>query len=122
MQDAGIKAFRAAQDTAVKQGRVHDTLPGRLDYRRTEFTGWLQERLEARFGYVFSGGYVLLLAAFGLIPTAYALYLAFTRDGAFVGIDNFANALAFYLRQHDSYRKEIRSEAARRNLFTEKAA
>ena len=36
--------------------------------------------------------------------------------------DNFANALAFYLRQHDSYRKEIRSEAARRNLFTEKAA
>ena len=36
--------------------------------------------------------------------------------------DNFANALAFYLRQHDSYRKEIRSEAARRNLFMEKAA
>ena len=36
--------------------------------------------------------------------------------------DNFANALAFYLRQHDSYRKEIRHEAARRNLFMEKAA
>ncbi len=51
---------------------------------------------QARFGYVFSGGYVLLLAAFGLIPTAYALYLAFTRDGAFVGIDNFLRVFGDY--------------------------
>lgn len=29
MQDAGVTAFRAAQDAAVKQGRAHETLPGR---------------------------------------------------------------------------------------------
>ena len=51
---------------------------------------------QARFGYVFSGGYIVLLAAFGLIPTAYALYLAFTRNGAFVGFDNFARVFADY--------------------------
>lgn len=28
------------------------TLPGRLDYRVTPFTGWLQDRLEDRFGFV----------------------------------------------------------------------
>ncbi|AQP48467.1 hypothetical protein BW730_14085 [Tessaracoccus aquimaris] len=63
-----LPAFRAAIDSVRSRVRlryegVHtgvpqaerlddDTLPGRLDYRRTEFTGWLQERLEARFGYV----------------------------------------------------------------------
>jgi len=51
---------------------------------------------QARFGYVFSGGYVLLLLAFGLVPTAYALYLAFTRNGAFVGVDNFVRVFADY--------------------------
>lgn len=51
---------------------------------------------QARFGYVFSGGYIVLLAAFGLIPTAYALYLSFTRNGAFVGFDNFARVFADY--------------------------
>jgi multiple sugar transport system permease protein len=33
---------------------------------------------------------VLLLLAFGIGPMLYALYLAFTKLGAFVGIDNFA--------------------------------
>jgi uncharacterized protein YPO0396 len=33
-------------------GRDGRTLPGRLDYRSTPFTGWLQERLEERFGFV----------------------------------------------------------------------
>ena len=28
------------------------TLPGRLDYRETPFTGWLQQRLDERFGFV----------------------------------------------------------------------
>lgn len=28
------------------------TLPGRLDYRPTTFTGWLQQRLDERFGFV----------------------------------------------------------------------
>ncbi|MBP2436208.1 uncharacterized protein YPO0396 [Microbacterium amylolyticum] len=31
------------------------TLPGRLDYRESPFTGWLQRRLEERFGFVCVG-------------------------------------------------------------------
>jgi len=38
---------------------------------------------------VFSSGYVVLLLAFGIGPMLYALYLAFTKAGAFVGLDNF---------------------------------
>lgn len=33
-------------------GRDARTLPGRLDYRSTPFTGWLQQRLDERFGFV----------------------------------------------------------------------
>ena len=38
---------------------------------------------------MFSSGYVVLLLAFGIGPMLYALYLAFTKAGAFVGLDNF---------------------------------
>jgi len=38
---------------------------------------------------VFSSGYVVLLLAFGIGPMLYALYLAFTEAGAFVGLANF---------------------------------
>jgi multiple sugar transport system permease protein len=38
---------------------------------------------------VFSSGYVVLLLAFGVGPMLYALYLAFTKAGAFVGLANF---------------------------------
>jgi multiple sugar transport system permease protein len=38
---------------------------------------------------VFSSGYVVLLLAFGIGPMLYALYLAFTKAGAFVGLANF---------------------------------
>ena len=38
---------------------------------------------------MFSSGYVLLLLAFGVGPMLYALYLSFTKAGAFVGLDNF---------------------------------
>ncbi len=41
--------------------------------------------------YAFSSGYVVLLLAFGIGPMVYALYLAFTKGGKFVGFDNFAN-------------------------------
>lgn len=34
--------------------------------------------------------------AFGLLPTLYALFLAFTRDGAFAGVDNFVRVFADY--------------------------
>ncbi len=41
--------------------------------------------------YAFSSGYIVLLLAFGIGPMVYALYLAFTKGGQFVGLDNFAN-------------------------------
>ena len=41
--------------------------------------------------YAFSSGYILLLLAFGIGPMLYALYLAFTQAGDFVGFDNFAS-------------------------------
>ncbi|WP_426324926.1 ATP-binding protein [Microbacterium sp. E-13] len=37
---------------AATGGRDARTLPGRLDYQRTPFTGWLQDRLDDRFGFV----------------------------------------------------------------------
>lgn len=40
--------------------------------------------------YLFVAGYAILLAAFGIVPTAYAIYFAFTTaDGAFTGLGNF---------------------------------
>jgi uncharacterized protein YPO0396 len=65
---AHVGAFRAAIDSvrqrtriryeAVRTGMKDDTLldegtlPGRLDYRRGVFTGWLKKRLAERHGYV----------------------------------------------------------------------
>ena len=51
---------------------------------------------QSRYGYVFVSGYTLLLLAFGILPTLYAVYLAFTRNGAFVGVDNFAKVFSDY--------------------------
>jgi len=34
--------------------------------------------------------YTLLLLVFGILPTLYAIFLAFTKKGAFAGFDNFA--------------------------------
>jgi multiple sugar transport system permease protein len=43
----------------------------------------------------FVAGYVILLAAFGIVPTAYAIYFAFTDSGgAFTGVSNFDVAAA----------------------------
>ena len=47
-------------------------------------------------GYTFSGGYGLLLLAFGVLPTLYAIFLAFTKAGAFVGVDNFIKVFNDY--------------------------
>ncbi|MEO7720397.1 MAG: sugar ABC transporter permease [Pseudolysinimonas sp.] len=38
---------------------------------------------------MFSSGYLLFLLAFGIGPMIYALYLSFTANGAFAGVDNF---------------------------------
>ena len=47
-------------------------------------------------GYAFSSGYAVLLLLFGVLPTLYAFYLAFTKNGAFVGVDNFARVFGDY--------------------------
>lgn len=48
------------------------------------------ERAQARVGLAFVSGYMLFLLVFGVLPTLYAVYLAFTKRGAFVGFANFA--------------------------------
>jgi len=47
-------------------------------------------------GYAFSSGYSVLLLLFGVMPAVYALYLAFTKSGQFVGVDNFARVFSDY--------------------------
>jgi multiple sugar transport system permease protein len=48
-------------------------------------------------GHVFVSGYVVLLVAFGIVPTAYALNLAFTdADGRFAGVANFVRTAQDY--------------------------
>ena len=47
-------------------------------------------------GIAFSSGYSLLLLLFGVAPALYALYLAFTKAGRFVGFDNFARVFSDY--------------------------
>jgi multiple sugar transport system permease protein len=47
----------------------------------------------ASAGHLFVAGYVLLLAAFGILPTAYGIYFAFTNSGnTFAGLSNFIGA------------------------------
>lgn len=53
-------------------------------------------RAQSTFAYLMIGGYVLLLLAFGVFPTLYAAFLAFTRDGAFVWFENFQRVVADY--------------------------
>jgi multiple sugar transport system permease protein len=51
--------------------------------------------VSGRAGHGFVAPYVVLLVAFGIVPTAYAVYFAFTdAGGAFVGFANFAAAAA----------------------------
>lgn len=54
------------------------------------------DRSQARIGYAFSSGYTLLLIGFGLVPSLYAVFLAFTKNGAFVGVDNFVKVFGDY--------------------------
>lgn len=67
------------------QGRRRDAAPTRNPRRG-----------QAAMGYVFSSGYAVLLILFGLLPTLYAIFLAFTSNGAFVGIDNFVKVFNDY--------------------------
>jgi multiple sugar transport system permease protein len=48
-----------------------------------------------RAGHGFVAAYLLLLIAFGVVPTVYAIYFAFTNaDGRFTALSNFSNAAA----------------------------
>ncbi|MGY0063831.1 carbohydrate ABC transporter permease [Streptomyces sp. LZ34] len=50
-----------------------------------------------RAGYFFVSGYVLLLLAFGVLPTAYAIWLALSNSrGQYVGLGNFTRTFADY--------------------------
>jgi multiple sugar transport system permease protein len=47
-------------------------------------------------GVAFVTPYTLVLLAFGALPTLYAIYLAFTKNNAFVGLDNFVRVVQDY--------------------------
>src|SRR3954454_23439282 len=47
-----------------------------------------------RIGYLFVSLYALLAVAFGIVPSLYAVLLAFTNaDGGFAGFDNFTKVV-----------------------------
>ena len=49
--------------------------------------------MKPRAGHVFVAGYVVLLIAFGIVPTAYGIYFAFTNaSNYFAGLSNFTGA------------------------------
>ncbi|MCT9819614.1 sugar ABC transporter permease [Microbacterium sp. W1N] len=64
--------------------------------RRREVRRTRPDRSQARIGYAFVSGYTILLLAFGLVPTLYAVFLAFTKNGAFAGFDNFVKVFGDY--------------------------
>ncbi|MCU1556368.1 MAG: putative transporter permease protein [Microbacteriaceae bacterium] len=48
-------------------------------------------------GYLFVAGYAILLLAFGIFPTVYAIYLALTNDrGQFTGLNQFVKVVQDY--------------------------
>jgi len=69
--------------------------PSRGGQRPTSRNGSV-ERAQGRIGYAFVSLYTLFLVAFGILPALYAIYLAFTRQGAFVGFDNFLRVFRDY--------------------------
>lgn len=69
--------------TTLTQSAAHPTRGGQ--YAR----GASVERAQGRIGLVFVSAYTLFLLVFGVFPSLYAIYLAFTKRRAFVGVDNF---------------------------------
>lgn len=66
-----------------------------ISARRAKRNGSV-ERAQGRIGIAFAAPYTLFLIAFGILPMLYAIYLAFTKRGAFVGIDNFLKVFKDY--------------------------
>lgn len=67
-------------DTAARPAR---------DGQRPSAKDRTTEKVQARTGLTFIAPYTLFLALFGVLPLLYAIYLAFTKAGTFVGFDNF---------------------------------
>jgi multiple sugar transport system permease protein len=56
-----------------------------------------RRRAPGRAGYLFVAGYAVLLLAFGVFPTGYAFYLAFTNNrGQFTGLNQFIKVAKDY--------------------------
>lgn len=59
--------------------------------------GTTRRRRGGKVGYLFVAGYAVLLLAFGVVPTLYAIYLAFTNDkGQFTGLNQFIKVMGDY--------------------------
>jgi multiple sugar transport system permease protein len=57
----------------------------------------IRRRRASRAGYLFVSGYALLLLAFGVFPTGYALYLSLTNSrGQFTGLNQFVRVAQDY--------------------------
>ncbi|MBO1329806.1 carbohydrate ABC transporter permease [Streptomyces sp. VRA16 Mangrove soil] len=71
--------------TAVNHSASAASAPSRSARRRPRGTA-----RQSRAGVAFVAGYVLLLIAFGILPTGYAVYFALTNaGGTFTGLSNF---------------------------------
>jgi multiple sugar transport system permease protein len=70
-----------AAETAAPRGRLS---------RRSQREDRPRRPLRARHGHTFVAAYLVLLLAFGVLPTGYALYLSVTNSaGQLVGVGNF---------------------------------
>jgi multiple sugar transport system permease protein len=78
--------------TAVDAGRSPALADAEQARRRA-----LSRRRAGRPGYLFVSGYAPLLLVFGVFPTLYAGYLAFTNDrGQFTGLNQFVKVVQDY--------------------------
>jgi len=80
--------------TAQQSGAapVPGAAPPRAPGVRTARRGSIA-RSRGRMSYLFVSGYTVLLFTFGLAPTLYAAYLSLTKEGQFVGFDNFVQVI-----------------------------
>ena len=73
--------------SALGEHAVHPSRGGQRPSRGSKAS---VERAQSRTGLLFSLPYGLFLLVFGILPSVYAVYLAFTKGGSFVGFNNFA--------------------------------
>ena len=79
--------------TSLDGARLAGPLAHKANARRRVST----RRRAGLAGYAFVAGYAVLLLAFGVLPTLYSIYLAFTNDvGQFVGFGQFIRTAQDY--------------------------